>query len=144
MYALPISSSKNSMTSICHNHGYSWNKYNFWNKNDSKGQGALEHLEGGGEPFDTSWRDGESTKVNYQRSYDLSDSLSVDTHLLVMDPMDHFHLLTAEDDLKDCFLHLPMLENIPFVLSYETIAQVQPGDAQLQQLCIQKPNQFVQ
>jgi transposase InsO family protein len=37
-----------------------------------------------------------------------------------------------------------MSENIPFVLSYETIAQAQPGDAQLQQLCKQKPNKFVQ
>jgi Integrase zinc binding domain len=62
----------------------------------------------------------------------------------MMDPMDHFHWLAAEDDLIDCFLYLPMLENIPFVLSYETIAQVQPGDAQLQQLCEKKPNKFIQ
>jgi Integrase zinc binding domain len=61
-----------------------------------------------------------------------------------MDPLDHFHLLAAEDDLIDCFLYLPTLENIPFVLSYETIAQVQPGDAQLQQLHEKKPNKFVQ
>jgi Integrase zinc binding domain len=37
-----------------------------------------------------------------------------------------------------------MFENIPFVLSYETITLMQPGDAQLQQLHEQKPNKFVQ
>jgi hypothetical protein len=61
-----------------------------------------------------------------------------------MDPMDHFHSLAAEYDLIDCFLHLPMLENIPFVMSYETIAQAQPRDAQLQQLREQNLNKFVQ
>jgi hypothetical protein len=55
----------------------------------------------------------------------------------MMDPMDHFHLLAAEDDLLDCFLHLPMSKNIPFVLSFETIAQ-------LQQLREKKPDKFVQ
>jgi hypothetical protein len=58
-----------------------------------------------------------------------------------MDPLDHFHSLAAEDDLIDCFLCLPMSEHIP---SYETIAQAQPGDAQLQQLREKEPNKFVQ
>jgi hypothetical protein len=35
-----------------------------------------------------------------------------------------------------------MLENIPFILTYANIAQAQPGDAQLQLLCTQKPNQY--
>jgi hypothetical protein len=55
------------------------------------------------------------------RSYGLSVNLGVDTPTLMMDPMDHFHLLVAEDDLIYCFLHFPMLANIPFVLSYETM-----------------------
>jgi hypothetical protein len=37
-----------------------------------------------------------------------------------------------------------MLENIPFILAYANIAQAQPGDAQLQLLCTQKPNQYTQ
>jgi hypothetical protein len=36
------------------------------------------------------------------------------------------------------------LENIPFILTFANIAQAQPGDAQLQQLCAQKPNQYIQ
>jgi hypothetical protein len=128
------------MTSICPNHSTSWDEYIFWNNNDSKGQSTLENQQRGGEPFDTTW--GDASEVNHLRSYDLSVNLSIDTYWLMMDPMDHFHSLAAEDDLIDCFLNLPMLENIPCVLSYETIAQTQPGDTQLQQLREQKPNTF--
>jgi hypothetical protein len=39
------------MPSICQNHGYSWEEYNFQNYTDSKGQGAPEHVQGGGKPF---------------------------------------------------------------------------------------------
>jgi hypothetical protein len=46
--------------------------------------------------------------------------------------------------LYGSFLHLPMSENIPFILMYANIAQAQPGDAQLQLLCAQKPNQYTQ
>jgi hypothetical protein len=49
-----------------------------------------------------------------------------------------------ENNLIDCFLHLPMSENIPFILRYTNIAQAQPGDTQLQLLCAQKPNQYIQ
>jgi Integrase zinc binding domain len=145
-YALP-------KTSIRHNHGHSWDETNFQNNTDSKGQGALEHVQGGVKPFEITQGDQQSSAVRYQRSYDLSDNLrnydslntlSVDTYPLVMDPLDHFHSLAAEDDLIDCFLYLPVSENIPFVLSYETIAQAQPGDAQLQQLHKKKPNKFIQ
>jgi RNase H-like domain found in reverse transcriptase len=59
------------------------------------------------------------------------------------DTNDIYHQL-LEDDLIDCFLHLPMLENIPFILTYANIAQAQPGDAQLQLLHAQKPNQYTQ
>jgi hypothetical protein len=35
-----------------------------------------------------------------------------------------------------------MLENIPFILTYASIAQALPGDTQLQLLHTQKPNQY--
>jgi Integrase zinc binding domain len=57
---------------------------------------------------------------------------------------DLFQLLAMEHDLINCFLHLPMSENIPFILTYANIAQAQPGDAQLQLLRAQKPNQYTQ
>jgi hypothetical protein len=34
-----------------------------------------------------------------------------------------------ENNLIDCFLHLPMSENIPFILMYANITQDQPGEA---------------
>jgi hypothetical protein len=117
------------MTSNHPNDSISLDESIFWNQNDSKGCGALEHQQGGGKPFDTIRRDEKSFEVNYLRSYDLSINRNVDTYSFIMDPMDHFHSLAAEDDLIDCFLHLPMSENIPFVLSYETIAQAQPAAA---------------
>jgi hypothetical protein len=58
--------------------------------------------------------------------------------------LDLFKLLALEDDLIDCFLHLPMLENIPFIIMYANIAQARPGDAQLQLLRAQKPNWYIQ
>jgi hypothetical protein len=82
-------------------------------------------VQGGGKPFQIPQGDKTSSEVRYQRSYDLLDNLTnydssntlgIDTYLLVMDPMDHFHSLAAEDDLIDCFLYLPMSENI--FLSY--------------------------
>jgi hypothetical protein len=47
-----------------------------------------------------------------------------------------------DDNLIDCFAHLPYTENIPYVLDYQTIAQVQAGDAQLQLLQQRQPNKF--
>jgi hypothetical protein len=37
--------------------------------------------------------------------------------------LDHFQSLALEDDLIDCFLNLPLSENIPFILTYANIAQ---------------------
>jgi RNase H-like domain found in reverse transcriptase len=57
-----------------------------------------------------------TSEVQYQRSYDLlddlmnydsSNTLGMDTYLLVMDPLDHFHLLAAGDDLIDLLLICP-------------------------------------
>jgi hypothetical protein len=58
--------------------------------------------------------------------------------------LDPFQSLVLEDNLINCFIHLPMSENIPFILTYANIAQAQPGDAQLQLMCAQKPNQYTQ
>jgi hypothetical protein len=41
-----------------------------------------------------------------------------------------FSLLADDEDLIDLFVHLPLLENVPFVLAYQLIAQAQSGDAQ--------------
>jgi hypothetical protein len=42
-------------------------------------------------------------------------------------------IATDGDNLLDCFIHLPITENVPFVLDYGTIAQAQGGDAHLMQ-----------
>ena len=47
-----------------------------------------------------------------------------------------------DDNLIDCFVHLPYTENIPYVLDYQTIATAQAGDAQLQLLQQRQPNKF--
>jgi hypothetical protein len=47
-------------------------------------------------------------------------------------------------DLIDLFIHLPLSENVPFVLNYQSIAQAQIGDAQLQQLRTRTPAMFQQ
>ena len=45
-----------------------------------------------------------------------------------------------DDDLLDCFVHLPDQAGIPFVLDYETIADAQTRDAVLQHLALKQPN----
>jgi hypothetical protein len=52
-------------------------------------------------------------------------------------------IATDDDDLLDCFIHLPMTENVPFVLDYGRIAQAQGGDAHLMQSRQQHPNKFI-
>jgi Integrase zinc binding domain len=58
--------------------------------------------------------------------------------------LESFTLLGDNDDLIDLFVHLPLLENVPFVLDYQLIAQAQIGDAQLQQLHNSTPAKFQQ
>jgi hypothetical protein len=53
-------------------------------------------------------------------------------------------LLADNEDLIDLFVHLPLLEIVPFVLDYQLIAQVQTVDAQLQQLRNSTPAKFQQ
>jgi hypothetical protein len=50
-------------------------------------------------------------------------------------------IATDDDNLLDCFIHLPVTENVPFVLDYGTIAQAQGGDAHLMQLLV--PNTHI-
>jgi Integrase zinc binding domain len=64
--------------------------------------------------------------------------------VLINSCMDHFKSLLLENDLIDCFLHLPLLEKIPFILTYANVAQAQPGGAQLLILHTQKPNLYIQ
>jgi hypothetical protein len=52
-------------------------------------------------------------------------------------------MATDEDDLLDCFVHLPASEGIPFVLEYNTIRTAQLGDDRLQQLKQDNPGSFV-
>jgi hypothetical protein len=59
-------------------------------------------------------------------------------------PTQTFYSLADDDDLLDCFVHLPATEHIPFVLDYQTIAQAQAGDAQLPLLRNQQPNKFTE
>ena len=49
-----------------------------------------------------------------------------------------------DNDLLDCFLHLPQSEDIPFVLAYNTIRNAHIGDARLQALQQSKPNSFME
>jgi hypothetical protein len=56
--------------------------------------------------------------------------------------LESFTSLADNDELIDLFVHLPLSENVPFVLDYQSIAQVQIGDAQLQQLRNRTPAMF--
>jgi hypothetical protein len=55
-----------------------------------------------------------------------------------------FTSLADDDDLIDLFVHLPLSENVTFILDYQSIAQAQIGDAQLQQLRNRTPAMFQQ
>jgi RNase H-like domain found in reverse transcriptase len=44
-----------------------------------------------------------------------------------------YSAIADDADLLDLFVHLPLSANVPFVLDYQSIAQAQIGDAQLQQ-----------
>jgi hypothetical protein len=55
-----------------------------------------------------------------------------------------YSMAIDDDDLLDCFVHLPDQAGIPFVLDYETIADAQTRDAELQHSVQQEPNKYVQ
>jgi hypothetical protein len=54
-----------------------------------------------------------------------------------------YSMAIDDDDLLDCFVHLPDQAGIPFVLDHETIADAQTRDAELQQLAQREPTKFV-
>jgi transposase InsO family protein len=54
-----------------------------------------------------------------------------------------YSMAIDDDDLFDCFVHLPDQAGIPFVLDYETIADAQTRDAELQQLAQQEPTKYI-
>ena len=53
-------------------------------------------------------------------------------------------MATDDDNLLDCFIHLPSSEATPFVLDYKTIRTSQAGDARLRVLRQSKPNSFAE
>lgn len=64
--------------------------------------------------------------------------------LLYNTPMDCFSSMAIDnDDLLDCFVHLPSSEGTPFVLDYKSISEAQVGDARLQALRQRSPESFV-
>jgi transposase InsO family protein len=66
-----------------------------------------------------------------------------DEELDQMDPLNAFYSMAIDDDdLFDCFVHLPEAEGIPFQLDYPTIAAAQAGDALLQQRLQDQPQQY--
>jgi hypothetical protein len=69
---------------------------------------------------------------------------AISVMLQAKNKLESFTSLIDNDDLIDLFVHLPLLENVPFVLDYQSIAQVQTGDAHLQQLHNCTPAKFQQ
>lgn len=60
------------------------------------------------------------------------------------DPLQNFYTMVIDnDDLLDCFVHIPASKSIPFVLNYNTIRNAQARDARLQQLRQQHLTQYV-
>jgi hypothetical protein len=55
-----------------------------------------------------------------------------------------FTSLADNDDLIHLFIHLPLSKNVPFILDYQSITQVQTGDTHLQQLRNRTPAKFQQ
>jgi transposase InsO family protein len=71
---------------------------------------------------------------------------SFESDVLPSNPVDNsFYSMAIDDDnLLDCFIHLPQSEDIPFVLDYNTIRAAQAGDARLAVLRQTKPASFVE
>jgi hypothetical protein len=55
-----------------------------------------------------------------------------------------YSMAIDNDDLLDCFVHLPDQAGIPFVLDYKNIADAQTWDAELQHLAQLEPKKYVQ
>jgi hypothetical protein len=48
-----------------------------------------------------------------------------------------------DDDLLDCFIHLPASSGLEFALDYKSIAQAQDRDAKLAQIAGRQPQCYV-
>jgi hypothetical protein len=55
----------------------------------------------------------------------------------------YFSMALDDDDLLDCFVHLPASSGLDFTLDYESIAQAQDRDAELAQLAAHQPQCYV-
>ena len=52
--------------------------------------------------------------------------------------------MALDPQLVNCFVHLPIQENLVFPLDFQSIAEAQAQDAELLQLVQTKPQQYVQ
>ena len=60
------------------------------------------------------------------------------------DPLKSYYSMAADDnELLECFVHLPDQAGIPFVLDYRTISEAQNQDAELKALIEKHPLQYV-
>jgi hypothetical protein len=59
------------------------------------------------------------------------------------DPLFNYFSMVDDDDLIDCFVHLPDSAGVEFNLDCNTIAQAQNRDAKLQQLVARYPQKYV-
>lgn len=64
------------------------------------------------------------------------------TNSSVDNPLDAFFTIADDDDLTDCFVHLPAQQQVPFNMDYNTIAAAQAQDAELLQRAQRDPNRF--
>jgi hypothetical protein len=60
------------------------------------------------------------------------------------DTLHAFSTMADDDSLLDCFVHIPLTENVPFVLSNQDFLQAQQGDARLRLLRQRTPADFQQ
>jgi transposase InsO family protein len=60
------------------------------------------------------------------------------------DPLSSFYSMADDPQLLNCFVHLPIHENLVFNLDFQSIAEAQAQDAELTELRQSKPQQYVQ
>ena len=68
--------------------------------------------------------------------------LSFDT--VEYDPLQTFHTMVMDEELSECFIHLPDQAGVPFVLDYNTISESQAQDAELRELIAKYPQRYIQ
>ncbi len=68
---------------------------------------------------------------------------STQVEQISLPPVSFFPMAIDDDDLRDCFVHLPGRQNIPFRMDYQTIATAQEQDAALLQHMEREPTNIV-